>query len=986
MLRSLWSEADNIYQIPSSNLSSLRCCRCAGRIARYPVAVAMNPSSRRHLLSSPSRMSMQGEALVILSSSPDFPSIDELLPKREKKTLLRSGSRAAPIPDTASKSFTTASHFWQSKIAEENESAGASGRAIIRQDSGQLDIQRPLSVPRDAVRCGEPAETGPASVDQGAGTHPSEPPSQPVPTKRVGRAKLTSVPADETVAETLSSPKEKPWKKFKEKDPTDGQTKIAKGKVTKPSAAKPKQPLKKAETISKHFAPPVAPDPIELEDDPIDLEPALKRRTDWTPTKNTEPSVILLDSSTVKGLSSPRPTGAESSFPPRTDLFKNLRDTYSCAEVEDAARASMSRDEPGDVLGKRKLIEMVTTSETARSKTPEVSPVKQKAPKKKPRTITDLATAAYRVVDTASAEEQPRDDSLLNYFTPNEESEPAKPSKREAVTGKAKGSKPRAKAKPKRASKKKAEPPQPSLLSPESALRQVSRQDFIFGTSSQLATEVDAGLLRDLQRAMRDSNRQEDDFFFDSSPVASKVAAKSTGYGLWGAGARDEGGELLEVEVIDLVDSPAIEEDLTNPKVILALAADKCKAREAEKLDSMSVIPAKDVDVITISSSLTPTLSKSSSPFAHKQNRTGNAVSGPAAASSTVEHQFVMQPVELDDDPPASNQEQHHQMAFSAPIIAAPAPPEIPAPKYELYTDAQLAREVQSYGFKPIKRRTAAIALLHQCWTSKHQAKAQAMGQGTTASLSTSSAATARAEAAASAPVTAKPRGRPKKTAPTAELQDSGPAATKRPRGRPKKASSSGGSAAPKPTSRPAGNPSTLPPSPTIPTSEATPGPSTPARKRITPTRMPVEIADTDDSDLDINPSSPSSTASCPIPPNEFSSPIPGVELSMTTEADDDTLTSSPTGQQTRLFRYITDAVKTAPRSRDPEAPSWHEKMLMYDPVVIEDLTAWLNGGELDRVGCEEEVGTGDVKKWCESRSVCCLYRVNINGKERKRF
>ena len=108
----------------------------------------------------------------------------------------------------------------------------------------------------------------------------------------------------------------------------------------------------------------------------------------------------------------------------------------------------------------------------------------------------------------------------------------------------------------------------------------------------------------------------------------------------------------------------------------------------------------------------------------------------------------------------------------------------------------------------------------------------------------------------------------------------------------------------------------------------------------------------------------------------------------MTTEAEegDSSLTSSPTGQQARLFRYITDAVKTAPRSRDPERPSWHEKMLMYDPVVIEDLTAWLNGGELDRVGCDEEVGTGDVKKWCESRSVCCLWRVNINGKERKRF
>jgi hypothetical protein len=60
--------------------------------------------------------------------------------------------------------------------------------------------------------------------------------------------------------------------------------------------------------------------------------------------------------------------------------------------------------------------------------------------------------------------------------------------------------------------------------------------------------------------------------------------------------------------------------------------------------------------------------------------------------------------------------------------------------------------------------------------------------------------------------------------------------------------------------------------------------------------------------------------------------------------------------------------------------------MLMYDPVVLEDLTSWLNAGQLDRVGYDDEVSAGDVKKWCESKSICCLWKVNLQGKERKRF
>jgi hypothetical protein len=60
--------------------------------------------------------------------------------------------------------------------------------------------------------------------------------------------------------------------------------------------------------------------------------------------------------------------------------------------------------------------------------------------------------------------------------------------------------------------------------------------------------------------------------------------------------------------------------------------------------------------------------------------------------------------------------------------------------------------------------------------------------------------------------------------------------------------------------------------------------------------------------------------------------------------------------------------------------------MLLYDPIVLEDLASWLNSGQLTRVGCDEEVNPGELKKWCESKSVCCLWKVNLRGKERKRY
>jgi hypothetical protein len=97
-------------------------------------------------------------------------------------------------------------------------------------------------------------------------------------------------------------------------------------------------------------------------------------------------------------------------------------------------------------------------------------------------------------------------------------------------------------------------------------------------------------------------------------------------------------------------------------------------------------------------------------------------------------------------------------------------------------------------------------------------------------------------------------------------------------------------------------------------------------------------------------------------------------------------LSMTPDEKEAGLYSSLTTAITSAPRTNDPAKPSWHEKILMYDPIVLEDLTSWLNSGQLTRVGYDGEVSPGEVKKWCESQSVCCLWRVNLRGKERKRY
>jgi hypothetical protein len=110
-----------------------------------------------------------------------------------------------------------------------------------------------------------------------------------------------------------------------------------------------------------------------------------------------------------------------------------------------------------------------------------------------------------------------------------------------------------------------------------------------------------------------------------------------------------------------------------------------------------------------------------------------------------------------------------------------------------------------------------------------------------------------------------------------------------------------------------------------------------------------------------------------------------GVSASALAIDDGDFGLGSDAGDE-ELSAYVTRAVRAQPRSTDPLALSWHEKMLLYDPIVVEDFAAWLNSGALTAVGCDAEVGVGEVKRWCRERSVCCCARLGFDGRLRQRW
>ncbi|KAF2404291.1 hypothetical protein EJ06DRAFT_553192 [Trichodelitschia bisporula] len=84
------------------------------------------------------------------------------------------------------------------------------------------------------------------------------------------------------------------------------------------------------------------------------------------------------------------------------------------------------------------------------------------------------------------------------------------------------------------------------------------------------------------------------------------------------------------------------------------------------------------------------------------------------------------------------------------------------------------------------------------------------------------------------------------------------------------------------------------------------------------------------------------------------------------------------------LFPQITATVKAAPPTGNHLEPSWREKMALYDPIVVEELTLWLNKQGLRyarKDGGEEELQPWMVQIWCEEKGICCFLQENISDR-----
>lgn len=110
----------------------------------------------------------------------------------------------------------------------------------------------------------------------------------------------------------------------------------------------------------------------------------------------------------------------------------------------------------------------------------------------------------------------------------------------------------------------------------------------------------------------------------------------------------------------------------------------------------------------------------------------------------------------------------------------------------------------------------------------------------------------------------------------------------------------------------------------------------------------------------------------------------------------------------------ITTHIRSVPPTTDPKKPSWHEKILMYDPIILEDFTTYLNnntqlrtykratqkqikaynnhrklegnailGVERDDqvLAIEKDLEVYMVRDWCQEMSVCCIHAKESRGR-----
>lgn len=608
-------------------------------------------------------------------------------------------------------------------------------------------------------------------------------------------------------------------------------------------------------------------------------------------------------------------------------------------------------------------IQPVTTTVAAANDSPgaQTTNPKPKASKRKARTITEQATAFY-AVDSAESTNGP----LLQYLPRPRDAEHGADSEGTLVRqdasrakqapSKTKTTSVNAGSGPKSARRKskKDAPTAAPLLSPRSACKQIDKQDVIFGTSSQLAREEspgDGGLRRAANGtgascADEGGSSYRTSFTGTGSNSNSQWASSATSKGLWSAAARDDQGLLTEMgagvlpDVLDQLPTVPSRGPKRDGPVRISDNGEIAHSPTWRPIDDdFMVCPDSSDDELA---GYIPKDTVRPHGSSRKQPEDGSSLT--SNPDERVLDAEAAPRLTRDAEPlkkPSSAQDTLSTAAGSLPQ----------KPDFNGYPTTQLTSTLTSYGFKPVKSRKQMIALLEKCWEGQQRAALKNLETNTKVSRS------AKSTGGAKGLVTNMAIGLQSAQVSCPELDDRSVTeeAEKSNKGSRKKNTTALHPVSVKVKDKPK--------SVEIGSSGAQPCVS-PARPRRTKT---VEKASGKKRQRATTPTT--------VPDSRPASPA----VPACTEEED-----GPERQGHR-FASITRAIRSERPSTSAEARTWHEKILMYDPVVLEDLAAWLNTRGLAAVAEDFEVGPAEVREWCQAKGVCCLWRENLRGETRRR-
>lgn len=678
---------------------------------------------------------------------------------------------------------------------------------------------------------------------------------------------------------------------------------------------------------------------------PVDSEKAIARRNDWTPPKPTTSSSVTNTSGFGVDL--------RQSFGNK-DYTLDTASAHSAADTVSHKRRKIDPTSAGNATPAPGLMPLTKNNKSA-------TKTRNRSPAKKALTITSLTTSHYLEDD-----QQQDNPSLMMQFLVSTQARMQSDNSSETIETKL----------PKKSINSKAKKSRSRLRSPRTSMKTIEEQDVVFASASQLARDESPTLLRDTIEAIKQS---EEESFTDqvltqqTAPISIESTSPKSGIArfrgrknLWSAAHRDENDALLYQN--DPFDESNTREALAGKNVLVQ--DDSVTEVNDAADDSLALLAALnkeatityDIDDLT-----TPpqTMSKTNLPVEMKRSY------------STSSRHYSKRMKDASAPPEVKQSEpqlQDEEVDTQKPKIP-------PKPNYAIWTDEQLKEKVNEYGFKRLRARKTMIDKLDEHWAQQYGLNIAAVKAATKAASKTvvdrdHGSFLSSVHELAPRPVPKAKKSRTKKS--DGELFTG---VTKR-----------------KSKSK------------LVETSKNT----EPADDSI------FDIDELDDttalerlaaivpfSDEPIDALEPSTAPVKGTGVKAVSKPkakrkTKSIEQPLTpppTMPEDPIQDSSPGFESPRRGRIsaildeslkshiqaaLLNTSKTDKRRNYQTNPTWHEKILLYDPIVLEDFTAWLNTEGFNEVGIDEEIDAKDVKVWCEENGVCCLWKGGWRGNKVK--